>query len=87
MTSERGLGRRSTVSVAPARGSLVCWNCRVTDHRYSNCPQPRDQPYCYGCGRRGVTMRTCPACGQGWRDMGPYRPEQGHLANRALPFQ
>lgn len=85
-SAERQVGRRSSRSVVPTRGATVCWNCRATDHRYSNCPRPRDSPYCYGCGRRGETMRTCPACGTEWRNLGPYRPEQGHLGNRELEF-
>ncbi|CAL1678298.1 unnamed protein product [Lasius platythorax] len=84
--TERSISRQTSLSVAPTRGSTVCWNCRATDHRYSDCPHPRDNPYCYGCGRRGVTMRTCPACGPEWRNLGPYRPEQGHLGKRDLPF-
>ncbi|KMQ84629.1 inner centromere [Lasius niger] len=84
--AERRADRRSSRSAAPARVATLCWNCRATDHRYSDCPHPRDNPYCYGCGRRGVTMRTCPGCCEEWRNLGPYRREQGHLGNRDLPF-
>ncbi|KMQ84633.1 inner centromere [Lasius niger] len=86
-STERRVSRRSSRSVAPTRVSTLCWNCRATDHRYSDCPHPRDNPYCYGCGRRGVTMKSCPGCGTEWRNLGPYRREQGHLGNRDLPFK
>jgi len=42
----------------PTRGSTTCWNCRATDHRYSTCPWPKERQYCYGCGRKGVTLRS-----------------------------
>lgn len=66
----------------PTRGSNVCWNCRATDHKYSACPWPKDRPYCYGCGREGVTLRTCPRCRDEWRDLGPYHPDRGHLGHQ-----
>lgn len=44
-----------------------CWNCGSPRHRYSQCPQPRDQNFCYGCGRRGVTLRECGRCREEWR--------------------
>lgn len=57
----------------------VCWNCRSTSHLYSSCPMPKDRLYCYGCGREGETMRTCPRCRTDWRDLGPYHPDKGHM--------
>lgn len=84
--TDRSSSRGPSLPVAPTRVATVCWNCRAIDHRYSTCPLPRNHTYCYGCGRRGVTMRTCPTCGEEWRNLGPYRPEQGHLGNRDLPF-
>jgi len=66
----------------PTRGSTLCWNCRSADHRYSNCPWPKDRQYCYGCGREGVTLRTCPGCRDEWRDLGPYHPDRGHLGHQ-----
>lgn len=67
---ERRVGRRQASSAGPTRGATVCWNCRATDHKYMDCPLPRDNPYCYGCGRREMTMRTCPDCGSEWRNLG-----------------
>jgi len=72
--------RQAVVSTRPpTRGPNVCWNCRATDHRYSACPWPKDRQYCYGCGREGVTLRTCPRYRDDWRDLGPYHPDRGHL--------
>lgn len=73
---------RSIVAARPlTRGSNVCWNCRASDHRYSDCPWPRDRQYCYGCGRDGVTLCTCPGCRNEWKDLGPYHPDRGHLGH------
>jgi len=79
-----GEPQRSGAVVAarpPTRGSTTCWNCRPPDHRYSTCPWPKDRQYCYGCGRDGVTLRTCPRCREEWRDLGPYHPDRGHLGH------
>ncbi|KYM95022.1 hypothetical protein ALC62_14322, partial [Cyphomyrmex costatus] len=65
------------------RGSAVspsasgCWNCGQGDHLYSKCPWKRRE-FCFGCGRRGETLRTCPRCKDRWRDKGPYHPMKGH---------
>jgi len=79
-----GEPQRSGAVVAvrpPTRGSTSYWNCRSPDHRYSTCPWPKDRQYCYGCGRDGVTLRTCPRCRDEWRDLGPYHPDRGHLGH------
>lgn len=60
---------------------IVCWNCRSAQHYYSDCPWPRERQYCYGCGRDGVTLRTCPNCGIKWKNSGTY-PDMGHLGTR-----
>ncbi|XP_011687467.1 PREDICTED: uncharacterized protein LOC105449782 [Wasmannia auropunctata] len=59
-----------------------CWNCGSGAHRYSQCSSPRDQPFCYGCGESGYTMKECPGCRQWWDDLGPYHPEHGHDRRR-----
>lgn len=38
-----------------------CWNCNGADHRFSECPQPRSH-FCYRCGEKGVTVKSCPRC-------------------------
>jgi len=52
-----------------------CWNCRSLLHTYSECTQPRRWSFCFGCGTRSVTVRTCPNCGPGYRRTrrSPYR--------------
>lgn len=46
---------------------LLCWNCDGNGHRYRDCAKPQVIFFCYGCGRKGYTMRNCPVCtgGQG----------------------
>ncbi|XP_050452441.1 uncharacterized protein LOC126852020 [Cataglyphis hispanica] len=66
---------------------VVCWNCRSAQHYYSDCPWPRERQYCYGCGRDGVTLRTCPSCGIEWKNSGTYHPDMGHLGTRKFSKQ
>lgn len=80
----RSSGRRSRTGKFSENATrrIVCWNYRSAQHRYSDCPWPRERQYCYGCGRDGVTLRTCPDCGIEWRNLGPYHPDRGHLGKR-----
>lgn len=48
---------------------VIYWNCRSTDLRYLDCS--RDNPYCYGCGRTGMTLRICLIYGSDWRICDP----------------
>lgn len=41
-----------------------CWNCYYAGHNYHDCPYPQRQLFCYDCGRRGMTRRSCPNCGR-----------------------
>jgi len=50
-----------------------CWNCRSLLHSYSGCPRPRRWAFCFGCGTRNVTVRTCPNCGPHYKRTRPYR--------------
>lgn len=81
--STRSTSRRTSSSRSPGRRPTKeadrCWNCQSTNHRYSDCLEPRGNTYCYGYGQDGVTMRTCPRCGPEWLNLGPYHPENGHL--------
>lgn len=49
----------------PQNSKLVpeksCWNCGRAGHLSTRCPNPRGR-YCYSCGFRNVTVRTCPRC-------------------------
>ncbi|KYN50016.1 hypothetical protein ALC62_00043, partial [Cyphomyrmex costatus] len=71
-------GRESGATSTNIHG---CWNCHEEGHRYSECPWKRRE-FCFGCGRRGETLRTCPRCGQRWRNLGPYHPSKGHDLRR-----
>ncbi|KMQ86001.1 hypothetical protein RF55_15159 [Lasius niger] len=55
-----------------------CWNCGGRDHFYSECPRPRPIPFCYRCGRQGMTVKDCVVCREAWLAQGPYRPGHGH---------
>lgn len=42
---------------------LTCWNCRKTGHLARECTEKRTF-YCYRCGRKDVTIKTCPTCSE-----------------------
>jgi len=50
----------TTVAIATT-ANLKCWNCEATGHRARECTEPR-KIYCYRCGKREFTVRTCPTC-------------------------
>ena len=61
-------------SPTPNVRSNGCWNCGG-DHRYNRCPKPYSGNFCYRCGRRGVTLKTCDHCQAAWRrEMGYPTP-------------
>jgi len=68
-------GRRTSPGrvASPANG---CWNCGSPSHGYAACSQPRREPFCFGCGERGATVRTCRRCGP------VYERTEPHLAPR-----
>lgn len=41
-----------------------CWNCGRKEHRWSDCKDPR-RKFCFKCGRKDVTVRTCSKCNAG----------------------
>jgi len=51
----------TTTAVAATSSTLKCWNCEATGHRARECTEPR-KIYCYRCGKREFTVRTCPTC-------------------------
>lgn len=53
-----------------------CFNCGGF-HYYASCPWPRTMDFCYGCGIRNVTLRTCPRCHLYWRRRGAFVEELG----------
>jgi len=59
---------------APAGG---CWNCGSLQHGYAQCGRPRREPFCFGCGERGATVRTCPRCGPVYERSEPYSAPRG----------
>lgn len=56
--------RTTSTNLTSVASALVCWNCKATGHRASNCAAPRQRTYCFRCGTPGVTVRTCQKCGQ-----------------------
>lgn len=41
--------------------ALSCWNCHKSGHIYNQCRAPR-QIFCYGCGTRNTTKKSCTSC-------------------------
>ena len=40
----------------------ACYNCWEEGHGHNHCPRPRWVAFCFNCGRRGTTLRTCERC-------------------------
>lgn len=59
-----------------------CWNCLSELHAYPECDLPRMQSFCFGCGERDVTVRTCPRCGPTYRRTEPYTGPRGPRERR-----
>jgi len=60
-----------------------CWNCRSLLHSYSECRESRRWPFCFGCGTRNVTVRTCPSCGPHYKRTRPYKDPWAARDNEA----
>jgi hypothetical protein len=59
------------------RGPNGCWNCLSELHPYTRCDLPRLADFCYGCGARNVTVRTCRSCGPEYQKTKPYTGPRG----------
>lgn len=46
--------------------NMKCWNCDQTGHSWQTCEEPR-QFFCYTCGYKRVTCKTCPRCSVNFR--------------------
>lgn len=44
-----------------------CWNCLKEGHRFTDCKEPRSKKFCHACGRKDVTIITCPSKCKGKR--------------------
>ncbi|XP_062534186.1 uncharacterized protein LOC134203324 [Armigeres subalbatus] len=44
------------------RPIMVCWNCDEDGHRFMDCPKPQAILFCYRCGRKGYSLRSCFTC-------------------------
>lgn len=47
-------------AIKPAR-PLICWNCDQSGHRFNQCQQAK-LVFCYKCGKKQVTSKSCPDC-------------------------
>ena len=45
----------------PARCCFRCWS---NQHPWPRCPQPGQWQFCKNCGRRGLTISSCPRCSE-----------------------
>ncbi|XP_055589345.1 zinc finger protein 853-like [Uranotaenia lowii] len=70
--SQRNASEQQLQQHQAASGSLlkVCWNCDEEGHRFTDCPRPQAILFCYRCGRKGYSLRSCFTC----------RTDSGNLA-------
>lgn len=52
-----------------ALANLKCWNCDNFGHGYQTCEEPRKM-FCYWCGHKNSTCKTCPNCNSNFRPVG-----------------
>ncbi|XP_055599075.1 uncharacterized protein LOC129748459 [Uranotaenia lowii] len=41
---------------------VLCWNCDEEGHRFPDCTKAQAILFCYRCGRKGYTLRSCLVC-------------------------
>lgn len=59
-------------------GQVKCYNCLKNGHVFRSCLKPRDGVFCYGCGGKNVTTKTCVKCaGNGARGMTNREGQEG----------
>lgn len=46
--------------------SFKCWNCDKVGHNFVMCEETRNR-FCYWCGYKNVTCRSCPSCASNFR--------------------
>jgi len=49
----------AATAVVATSSIIKCWNCEIVGHRARECTKPR-KIYCYRCGKREFTVKTCP---------------------------
>lgn len=59
----------------------TCYNCHKNGHAFRSCPEPRKGVFCYVCGGKDVTTKTCDRCaGNERRDLAKEKDPQGSTA-------
>ncbi|XP_058836854.1 uncharacterized protein LOC131693219 [Topomyia yanbarensis] len=59
---ERSLQAQGESTADHRRLVLTCWNCDEEGHRFMDCPKPQAILFCYRCGRKGYSLRSCFSC-------------------------
>lgn len=60
-------------------GALTCYNCKKQGHIFRDCKEPRGGIFCFGCGVRNETTRSCTKCavaGNANRDLQNSKDQQ-----------
>lgn len=61
-TAEPPPSSRQRNSIHSVSTDPKCWNCNELGHRFQACTRPRQQKFCFRCGKVGVTRYSCPNC-------------------------
>lgn len=49
-------------STRASHPNMVCWQCEQQGHVFPNCPNSKTFIFCFRCGKKGTTSRSCPDC-------------------------
>nr|XP_011312399.1 PREDICTED: zinc finger protein ZFPM1-like [Fopius arisanus] len=94
------VSQRTTGGVAPSgrTSQRFCFYCRTASHAYRSCEKylndleyyggklPPHLEFCFECGRRGRTLKSCPNCREKWIARGPYMQSVGtNVPRHQLP--
>lgn len=73
------------LSSSPPGNNIICWNCDNSGHTHRQCQKLRNF-FCYACGRKNVSVKSCPSCNSK-NGKGGATPRQSSFAPDLAPTE